>query len=396
MKKLEDQLKELNTELRKANLELTRVEKNRRAFIGHISHELRTPLTSIIEALSLLLDGTLGKINKEQEDFLALARGEAKRLSRLVKELLDISRIHRGAIEIRKRPISIHFIVDKVRKEMQAEANKKRISLKSDLPLHLPTAYADHDKITQILTNIVNNAIKFTPEEGAVSIKVEEEDECIKVTIADTGCGIASENLDKIFNEFSLLSSSTGAPGGAGLGLAITKELVELQGGKIGVRSKLGEGSNFTFAIPKYGIPLFSAEHLNDEIERAKDTEKKQEFKKPVIMLLVVKASSLKEIYSVEKRGEFLRELQNVLNSVIRYPYDLASEYGDDGVVIIFNEVDKDKVSAIEDRVDGVIKEHEFASDLDIREWSVIYPDDGSSGQELLRKVEEIISGHSG
>jgi two-component sensor histidine kinase len=396
MKKPEDQIKELNVELNKAKLELTRVEKNRRAFIGHLSHELRTPLTSIIESLSLVLDGTLGKINKEQEEFLALARGEAKRLARLVKGLLDIARIHKGAMEIRKRPISIHFIVDEVRKEMQAEANKKRISLKSDLPPHLPAAYADHDKITQILTNIMNNAIKFTSEEGKISVRGEEEDEYIKVTVADTGCGIASENLDKIFGEFSSSNPSTGAPSGTGLGLAIAKELIELQGGKINVESKLGEGSNFTFAILKYGIPLFSAEHLNDEIERAKDTEKKQEFKKPVIMLSVVKASNLKEIYSGEERERTLRELKNVLNGIIRYPYDLVSEYGDNGVVIIFNEVDKDKMSAIEDRVNGAIKEHKFAGNLDIRKGKVIYPDDGSSGQELLRKIEEITEGHSG
>lgn len=386
----------LYTDLRKTNLELSKLDKNRTEFMSHVSHEFRTPLTSLMESLSLVLDGTLGKVNREQEDFLALAQGEVKRLTRLVRELLDISRIEAGKMEIRKRPINIDFIVKKLQSEVLLRARKKRISLESELPQHLPVAYGDHDRTIQILTNLVDNAIKYTSEGGKVSLKAEG-DEYIKVTVTDTGVGIAPENLDKIFEKFSSFGKSASGARGAGLGLAITKELVELQGGEINVETEVGKGSKFTFTIPQYRIALFSAEHLNDEIERAKDREKKEKLRKSVIMLLVIRACNLKETHSVEEAGEFLKELGNVLKGVIRYPYDLIDKYGDDGLAIIFNEVAENKISAIEERVEGSYhQEHKFASNLDIRQYRVVYPDDGSSGQELLRRVEKMIREDSG
>ncbi len=381
----------LYTDLRRANFKLKKLDKNKSTFMSHVSHEFRTPLTSLMESISLILDGTLGKINKEQGDFLAMAQSEIKRLSRLVTGLLDISRIEAGKIEIKKRPINMHFIIEKVCRDIVPEANKEKVSLESNLSYNLPVVHCDPDKTIQILNNLVNNAIRSIPKKGNVSIKAEEKNKYIKVTVTDTGYGIAPENLDKLFEKFVSFNHRISGYKGAGLGLAITKELVEMQGGKISVESKLGEGSEFSFTIPQYSLPFFSAEHLDDEIERAKETKKKQKFKKIVMMLLIVKASNLKEIYSGNERVKFLTELENTLNSVIRYSYDLIVGYGEDGKAILFNEVNKNKVSAIEARVGEAIKGHNFSDDLDIRQYMVLYPDDGNNGQELLRKIDEMM-----
>ena len=385
------ELEEVNKKLEKQNVKLDKLDKNRSTFMSHVSHEFRTPLTSLMESISLILDGTLGKVNREQEDFLAMAQSEVKRLSRLVTGLLDISQIEAGKIEIKKRPINMHFIIEKVCMDMVPEVNKKKVSLESNSSYNLPVAYVDPDKTIQILNNLVNNAIKSTPEKGNVSVKAEEKNKYIKVTVTDTGHGIAPENLDRLFEKFVSFNHRISGYKGAGLGLAITKELVEIQGGKINVESELGEGSEFSFTIPQYSLSFFSAEHLDDEIERAKETKKKQKFKKIVMMLLIVKASNLKEIYSGDERAKFLTELENALNGVIRYSYDLVDKYGDDGKAIIFNEVNKNKVSAIEQRVEKAIKEHKFSEDLDIHQYMALYPDDGNNGQELLRKIEETI-----
>ena len=391
---------ELKAALKKlggANIELSRMDENRSEFMSRVSHELRTPLTSLMESLSLVLDGTLGKINNEQGDFLALAHKDVKRLSRMVRGLLDITRIKSGGVELRRCPMNISLVLENAVKDMRQEAVKKRINLKTELHPQLSVAYADPDKITQILTNLVDNAIKFTPGGGEICVRTEAgtEEECIEVAVTDTGCGIAPENLSGVFEEFASFNSGAGERRGAGLGLAITRELVELHGGKISAESKSGRGSKFIFTIPRYVIPLFSAEHLDDEIERAKKREARLTYRRMVMMLLVVRACNLK-IYSREKGNEFLRELEEVLSAFVRYPCDLADAYGDDGAACVLNDVPEDKISAIEKRAEEAVIEHGFPNALDIRRCVVVYPGDGNSGQELLGKIQEKVGRRSG
>ena len=392
---------ELKAALKKlggANIELSRMDENRSEFMSRVSHELRTPLTSLMESISLVLDGTLGKINKEQGDFLALAHKDVKRLSRMVRGLLDITRIKSGGVELRRCPMNISLVLENAVKDMRQEAEKKRINLKTELSPHLLVAYADSDKITQIFTNLVDNAIKFTPGGGEVCVRTEAgtEEECIEVAVTDTGCGIAPENLSGVFEEFASFDNGAGERRGAGLGLAITRELVELHGGKISAESKSGMGSKFIFTIPRYVIPLFSAEHLDNEIERAKKREARLTYRRMVMMLLVVRAHNLREIYSREKGNEFLRELEEVLSAFVRYLCDLAGAYGNDGAACVLNDVPEDKISAIEKRAEEAVIEHGFPNALDIRRCVVVYPGDGSSGQELLGKIQEKVGRGSG
>ncbi len=391
-------LKSALKELKSVKLELARVDGIRSEFMSRVSHELRTPLTSLMESISLVLDGTLGKINDEQGDFLALAHKDVKRLSRMVKELLDISRIKSGKVELRMCPLNISLVLESVAKDMRREAAKKGIGLKVGLSLYPLVVYADSDKITQILTNLVDNAIKFTPDGGEVRVMAGAgtEEGCIEVVVTDTGCGIAPENLGEAFEEFASFDIGTAERKGTGLGLAITRELVELQGGEIRAESKLGEGSEFTFTIPRYAISLFSAEHLDDEIERVKKRETRLRFRRMLMMILIVRVDNLREIYSREKGNEFLRELANGLNAFVRHPYDLAGVYGDDGVACVLNEVPEDKIFAIEKRAEEAVIGHRFPVALDIRRCVVVYPGDGSSGRELLSKIQQKVGRGSG
>ena len=392
------ELKSALKKLESANLELARVDGIRSEFMSHVSHELRTPLTSLMESISLVLDGTLGKINDEQGDFLALAHKDVKRLSRMVRGLLDISRIKSGKVELRMCPMNICLVLENVAKDMRREAAKKGIGLKVELPLHPLVVYADPDKIIQILTNLVDNAVKFTPEGGDVRVMAGggAEGGCVEVVVTDTGSGIAPENLGGVFEEFASFDGGIAERRGAGLGLAITRELVELQGGKIRVESKLGEGSKFTFTVPRYAISLFSAEHLDDEIKRVKKRETRLRFRRMLMMMLVIQVDNFREIYGRERGNEFLRELAKGLNAFVRYPCDLVGAYEDDGVACVLNEVPEDKISAIEKRAKESVIGRRFPGDLDIHQCVVVYPGDGSSGQELLRKIQQKVGRGSG
>ena len=228
------------------------IDQMKSDFISLVSHELRTPLTSIIGFVSFILDGKAGAINDRQRNSLARVQRQSKRLAALINDLLDISRIESGRIQMDQAPISLLEIVTQRIEEIRPQADEKSIRLALTAPESVPEVFGDEARLGQVFTNLIGNAIKFTPDNGEVTVKVEADGNLLHVEVIDTGPGIPPEERQKIFDKFYQLSDiSTRQQGGSGLGLSISKSIVEAHGGKLWIDDgNQGKGSNFQFVLP--------------------------------------------------------------------------------------------------------------------------------------------------
>jgi PAS domain S-box-containing protein len=231
--------------------DLDRVDQMKSEFVSMVSHELRTPLTSIKGYVDMVLDGEAGNINEEQTSYLEVAKNNTDRLIDLVNELLDISRIEAGRIELKLRALPIQDIVRSVAVSLRTQMEESNIELKLDMPQKPVMVFADAGRLTEILTNLLINANHYSTGGASIAVSMHVIDGQARIDVTDTGIGIAPEDVDKIFNKFYRVDNSiTRQVGGTGLGLAVKKSLVELHGGQIWVSSGLGEGSTFSFTIP--------------------------------------------------------------------------------------------------------------------------------------------------
>ena len=253
---LERRVEERTHELQSVNERLQDHDQRRSKFVSVASHELRTPMTSIKGFVENMLDGLTGQLSERQEHYLQRVKHNVDRLTRIINQLLDWSRLDVGRIDIKPESLSIDAFVRDVVESFQTLAAEKSITL-AVLPCEQPLAvYADRDKLEQILWNLVGNAIKFTPHSGHVSVRCSAHDaRFIQITVADTGCGIAPDELPLVFNEFSKVESAMPTSQGAQLGLFITKSLVTLHGGQMWVESRLGTGTQFSFTLPLATTP---------------------------------------------------------------------------------------------------------------------------------------------
>lgn len=230
---------------------LKELDKLKSEFISVVSHELRTPLTVIISAVENLSDGIFGNLSDAQLKWVKEIGNSASRLNQLISDILDISKLESGQIEIRREKNKINDLIRKIVAQMTALAKKKDILLKFSLPSQPLFVMIDPRRIEQVLINLIDNAIKFTPAGGTIEVSAEPVDDEVEVVTADTGIGIQPEHLGIIFDRFQQIKrSSYSGLHGVGLGLAIVKEIVTQHEGRVWVESKPGEGSRFIFTLP--------------------------------------------------------------------------------------------------------------------------------------------------
>jgi len=232
------------------NQELQELDKIKDEFLANTSHELRTPLNGIIGIAESLIYGATGKLSAQTNANLAMVVSSGKRLANLVNDILDFAKLRHQNLELQLKPIGLREMVDIVLPLSQPLVANKPIQLVNTIAKDLPPAQADENRLQQILHNLIGNAIKFT-EDGTVEIAAKEVNSQLEITVTDTGIGIPSDKLESIFKSFEQAEGSTAREyGGTGLGLAVTKQLVQLHGGKIWVQSQIGEGSKFIFTLP--------------------------------------------------------------------------------------------------------------------------------------------------
>lgn len=230
---------------------LHELQKRHAEFVSAASHEMKAPLAAIRAYTELLLDGDAAD-EQTREEFIATIDTQSQRLQRLVENLLNIARIEAGIIKVHKQPISVNEILQEASCLMTAAANEKNITLTLEpSPLYLPI-HADRDLMLQAVINLISNAIKYTPNDGRVTVRSQLEDTKIVIEVEDTGVGISPRDMQRLFEKFYRVEAHKQMASGTGLGLALTKHIVEdVHGGRISVRSKVNEGSVFTITLPR-------------------------------------------------------------------------------------------------------------------------------------------------
>jgi CheY-like chemotaxis protein len=229
-------------------------------FVSTVSHELRTPMTAIKGYTDLLFGGAVGPLNDNQKHFLSVIKNNTDRLTALINDLLDISRIESGRVRFEPAPVKLGEIVAGVVEAMAARAQQKGLTLSYEVDAGLPEVMGDHDRLYQVLTNLVGNAINYTIE-GGVEVEALNVGTAVQVNVRDTGIGIKKEDIGRIFDRFFRSDDSfVQESSGTGLGLPIVKMFVEMHGGRVWVDTELGKGSTFTFILPVPGTEAESEE----------------------------------------------------------------------------------------------------------------------------------------
>jgi PAS domain S-box-containing protein len=258
------------TERKEAERKLKEAMDLKSQFVSTVSHELRTPLTIIKEDIAIIMDGAAGRVKPKQREMLEMAQRNIDRLARLINDVLDFQKLQSGKAKFNMQQNHINSVIEQVYNTMAGAVKKKGVELSMALDNTLPKTLFDSDKIIQVLTNLISNAMKFT-KKGHITVTSKKIENAIRVSISDTGCGIRQEDLSKLFNQFSQVGTgNTRKTGGTGLGLAISKDIVEKHGGRCWVESEFGKGTTFHFLLP---IKSASRSDLSSEVQTKEEAE---------------------------------------------------------------------------------------------------------------------------
>jgi len=244
------ELQARNLEIEQKSRELETASQHKSEFLANMSHELRTPLNAIIGFSEVLTERMFGELNEKQEEYLKDIYASGTHLLSLINDILDLSKIEAGRMELELSDFDLPTALDNALTLVRERAGRRSITLQTTVDERLGEVRADERKIRQVVLNLLSNALKFTPEGGRIEVRAVSVDGSVEVSVADTGVGIAPEDLEAVFEEFRQVGTSTAKQEGTGLGLALCRRFVELHGGRIGVTSQVGVGSTFTFSIP--------------------------------------------------------------------------------------------------------------------------------------------------
>ncbi|MBU0693666.1 MAG: PAS domain S-box protein [Candidatus Omnitrophica bacterium] len=365
--------------------ERKQVENLKDEFVSIVSHELRTPLAITKEGISLLLDKIPGEINEKQTKVLTAAKNNIDRLARIIDSLLDISRIEAKEVELKKELIDITNLAKKVILFFKPRAEDKGLELRVNFPKEEIEIFGDSDKITQVFTNLVGNAIKFT-EKGCIEISVKELEAGVECAVVDTGRGIVKGDLPKVFGKFQQFERTAGGAGekGTGLGLSIAKGIVQMHNGQIAVESEPGKGTKFIFILPKYSSELFFKECVSRKIRETK----KKDLKIALIMVSLAEVDGRKSENSYKGMCSILKDMESVAKGALRQPGDVVVR-GRSEIIVLLADCDKEGALRVESRVrqameDCLSKISNFK--IKLKFATVVYPDEAKTAQELIEK----------
>lgn len=386
-------LKDYAEQLEKANQELKKIDAMKSEFVSVASHELRTPLAAIKNAIQLILSGKTGEINENQAKFLSMAERNINRLTNILNDLLNLSRIESGRIELKLEQVSLKSIIEPTVASLKPQADGKSITIEAELPDDLPSVYVDKDKIEQILVNLIGNAIKFTPEKGHIRVMAnpftEERDgglsRKIAVSVRDSGVGIPSEHLNSIFEKFFQVEGSLHrSAGGTGLGLAITRGLVEAHHGKIWVESEVGKGSIFTFTLP-----ALEGERRDPHFRFILDREFRRAQKNDLpLSLFLIELADQKQ----ETGEDALMQLEVRIRQSLCRKGDILLRGKQEKIFVALCETDTKGVQAIRQRMEEELHKNPITGPDG--PWAIMigfatFPEEASTKRELFGKAKE-------
>ncbi len=287
--------------------------KAKSQFVSVVSHEMRTPLAIIKESMSLISEGIFGALNERQDGLIRKAVINAQRLNNIINDLLDISRIERGTFRLHFSLVNLNDLIDDSVGHFRNLARQKGVALDYDLPDRQINLFIDLARINQVLTNLINNAVKFTETGGKIKVEIKILESKIRIAVIDTGMGITAENLPKLFKRFIQVSGSESYnKSGIGLGLSIAKELVERHGGEIWAESRLGLGSKFYFTLPRF----YTKDVLSEEVRSKINSLIEKGVKVHLINLAIFNYTDYREKVKSELKKLF-KSLKKVIDQAL-------------------------------------------------------------------------------
>jgi signal transduction histidine kinase len=374
-------------EMETVNKELRKIDQLKSDFVSAVSHELRTPVTVTREAISQVLDGIYGEINKEQKQLLSMSIESIDRLSRLIENLLDISKIEANKIELKRELIDIVSLVKDVSSSFASAFQSKGLATKYDFPKDKIELYVDKDRMIQVFVNLMSNARKFTPA-GSMEVSIVDKANVVECSVSDTGIGISDEDLNKIFSKFNQFGRDfESAEKGTGLGLAISKGIIELHRGKIWAESKLGQGTKISFTLPKFGPRELFKEHVADGL--AKAIEKGSSLS--VIIFEVKNYETLQEKLGQDKIATIMDSLGKPFETGLRSKSDISLR-DSRAILVAMPEIDKKSVLSIAEKfkseIDDYLSKEGLAKDIEVELRVASFPEDARTEEELLNKAQ--------
>lgn len=389
----------LYEEIKKTNTKLEKLERLKSEFISIVSHELRTPLTAIKNSLEICLSGKAGDVSSIMDKFLNMAKRNVTRLSGIINDLLDLSKVEAGKMDFKFEKANINTPVEFIKNTFENVAKEKNIELILEKDQDTYLTYFDNQRIEQVMSNLISNAIKFTNENGNIVVKVENikladvdktkllgyenpvfYENYIKISVKDSGIGIAEEDQKKVFDQFQQIENSLNRKnGGTGLGLPIAKQLIEAHKGFIWVESELNRGTTFSFIIPILSEKEKFIIDLDKEINKAKTCNQS-------LLLVLIKEES--------ESCEFLKDMQEGKISIIRKTANTKEAYFSENnanyLAVMIPEADKFAQSFIEKKIESTISSSEQQTvKYDILYSSVTFPEGGTDAKELFETVEK-------
>jgi signal transduction histidine kinase/GGDEF domain-containing protein len=385
-------LRDFATQLERANQELRRIDEMKSEFISVASHELRTPLAAINNAVHLILNRKTGEINETQAKFLSMAKRNIDRLTQILNDLLDSSRIEAGKIQMKIEELDLKGPIEFILSTFKPQAEGKSIRLQMEIPQELPSVYGDRGKVEQILMNLVGNAIKFTPEGGLVSVLARlwnGKRGMVAISVQDSGIGIPKDQLEKVFERFYQVEDSLNrSVSGTGLGLAITKGLVEAHQGKIWAESEVGVGSTFTFTLP-----ISKGERRDPRFRTLLDREfrRAQENSSPLTLFLIEVLEKGAEVENAP-----LEQVEAKVRKCLRREGDILLMREKEKVLSVICETGLQEAQVIRQRIEEELQKH-FLKGWDrpavVKVGTATYPEEASSERELFMKAKEKLGG---
>jgi signal transduction histidine kinase len=387
-KHLIENLTQKSLELEQANQELKRLDQLKSTFISSVSHELRTPLTVIKEFISLMLEGHLGPLSEDQKQYLGISQKNILRLTNLIENLLDFSRIESGkGLRFRFEPVRLAEVVDEIAMSFSQHLNEKNLTLENKLDPDGPLVLVDRNRVSEVLINLVGNGIKFTPTGGRVTVDsrgLTEKRDYLKVTVSDTGVGISQEDLPHVFDRFYQgQRTDQGVVEGTGLGLAITKEIIDGHGGSVQVESRFGSGASFLFTLPLFGGESIFNLLIHLMLEEADKDEVPFSF----LEVVVQDARTKREFILDKERWEgVLYALKKMIRSVDQIlPYRNHKVY-------ILSHIAAKLAEEIGERIQAKLTSGGYIpKGTDVRFKALTYSREGLSREEFLKECRAVL-----
>ena len=308
-----ERLKNEKARIEKKLEALQELNKLKSEFISIVSHELRTPLAIVKEAVHLISDEVPGPINLKQRGVLEKAHSNIQRLKKLIDDLLDISRIEGARLKLHYSLVNLNDLLDESDDFFKNSAREKGVDLSYSLPKKQANIFIDAERINQVISNLINNAIKFTEQGGKIRVEVKVMENKVRVGVIDTGIGISRQDLSKLFHKFTQVSENAEAQRqGLGLGIYIAKELIEMHGGEIWVESKFGVGSKFYFTLPRFYSKNLLDKHVREQLNGLLSTG----VSVYLINVLIVNFTRLRKQLRM-KPLKFFEELKHLINQIV-------------------------------------------------------------------------------